>query len=279
MDIKFYDVTEFLRELERKEFPPFSGNYSTYSRLCLGDIVSDDMRKILYIDSDTMIEDNISELYDSNVESKICLGVWDTIAEDYYTQIGLPADFMYVNAGILLINLPEWKKFFSEEELRELVALPLLDMPDQNMINAALFKTGAKDYVVHPRYNVLAFFQDWNLDSLRKILPDFVSKYYSIEELREALTHPAIIHLGRTMRGRPWYKGNTHPFTAKWMNYLKETGFYADFEPFEAPKVALSFKIKAWLNSIFPQSFVVFVRGLYFLPRTLHKKLKKILGR
>ena len=268
MNIKFYDAKEFVERIESSGLPPFVGNYASYARLCLGEIMPEDMKKILYLDSDTMIKDDISGFYDSEIDGKICLGVWDIIDEEYYTKNGLPHDYVYINAGVMLINLAEWKKHFSEDSIMKNSDVPNLDMPDQDVINVTLFRLGAKDYVVPMRYNVLMPFIEWSFENVKRIWPQVGKRYYSREEVEEAVRHPAIIHMVEGFNGRPWHKGNTNPLTPEWLSYLKETEFCADFVPFEPENMTFRSRVKVWIYRKFPQSFTILVI-------TLYKKLKK----
>ena len=272
MNIKFYDAKEFVERIESSGLPPFVGNYASYARLCLGEIMPEDMKKILYLDSDTMIKDDISGFYDSEIDGKICLGVWDIIDEKYYTKNGIAPEHFYINSGVLLINLEEWKKHFSEDSIMKNSDVPNLDMPDQDIINVTLFRLGAKDYVAPMKYNLLMPFLEWDFDSVRKIFPVLDEKYYSREEFEESVRHPAIVHIVDGFNGRPWHKGNTNPLTPEWLSCLKESEFYADFVPFEPSEIRFLLRAKVWIYRNLPPALSLLVIMLY-------KKLKHIFSR
>lgn len=73
--VTFHDVSGFIDSLKGMGLPAFTGNYSAYSRLGLGDILSDEDGKILYLDADTLIKGDISDFYDMDIDGKICAGI------------------------------------------------------------------------------------------------------------------------------------------------------------------------------------------------------------
>jgi lipopolysaccharide biosynthesis glycosyltransferase len=82
----------------------------TLIRILIPHLIKED--KILYLDADTLVIDNISDLYNIDLKDNLVAGCIDTgIADSYKTSIGLNVNYNYINAGVLLINL---KKMVSE---------------------------------------------------------------------------------------------------------------------------------------------------------------------
>ena len=83
---------------------------SAYTRLYSGELLTSYVERVLYLDCDTIVKGNISELQTINISGKIVYGVKDCISKNYKKNIGLAKDDIYVNAGVLLFNLNELRK-------------------------------------------------------------------------------------------------------------------------------------------------------------------------
>ena len=77
---------------------------ATYYRLILPELLPN-INKIIYIDGDTLILDDLKEMYDINMDNYYYKGFLD-IGIDYF----LPNNDNYICAGILLINLDNLRK-------------------------------------------------------------------------------------------------------------------------------------------------------------------------
>lgn len=86
----------------------FQNGKTSYARLFLAQIVKEN--KILYLDCDTLINHSLCDLWNTDLEGYYIAGVKDIIAPQLKQDIQLLPTDIYINAGILLINIQEWKK-------------------------------------------------------------------------------------------------------------------------------------------------------------------------
>ena len=95
------DIT--LIKLGSDHFSGWKGHSTTYYRLLLSNVL--DLDKVIYIDSDTIVLDNLSELFGFDVQDSLVAGVVDpgghTSNIFHYFADSEP----YLNAGCLLMNL------------------------------------------------------------------------------------------------------------------------------------------------------------------------------
>jgi len=78
----------------------------SYSRMCIGTILPDHVEKVLCLDSDTLILDSLSELWNIDMGQHIMAGVSECInLKSYGRRFQLDIDNIYCNAGILLVDL------------------------------------------------------------------------------------------------------------------------------------------------------------------------------
>lgn len=131
---------------------------ATYLRHQLPEVLSD-LRKVIYLDSDTIINADLAPLFDTDI-SRVLLAAVPDFAQllgslewhDYravyegevYTfrnyiekvlEIDDLASFPYFNAGVLLMNLDEWRKRRLGESVMNFVARHTLKFPDQDSLN------------------------------------------------------------------------------------------------------------------------------------------------
>lgn len=132
--IKFHkiDKTRF------EKFGLMIGHISieTYFRYAIADVLSN-IDRVLYLDGDTIVNGDISELFYTDLTGFYCAGVRDIYIENvgYKKELGL--DGLYINAGVILFNLDEMRKSGISEKLFELTAKNNFKYNDQDAINVA----------------------------------------------------------------------------------------------------------------------------------------------
>ena len=79
-------------------------------RLLLPELIQDD--KILYLDVDIIVNGNIQELYDIDIENYYVAGVSDIGIDRaaLMPHLGLNLDDIYINSGVILLNLKNIRK-------------------------------------------------------------------------------------------------------------------------------------------------------------------------
>lgn len=78
---------------------------ASYFRLLLPELLSSDIQKLLYLDSDTIVLADVAELYGRDIEGFTIAGALD------YSNIGMSARLSlnkYVNSGVLLFDIDRW---------------------------------------------------------------------------------------------------------------------------------------------------------------------------
>lgn len=114
-EIIFDDVTEYLARLTKDL--PIRDYYSktTYFRLFIADMFPQ-YDKVIYIDSDTVVKKDVSELFDTDLKDNYVGAVSERVMTETdvygtYVEECLGIDrYAYFNAGVLLINCREFRK-------------------------------------------------------------------------------------------------------------------------------------------------------------------------
>lgn len=140
--IDFMDISEHLEHIRSHFKNVYHFSIATYYRLFIASLFPE-YDKIIYLDCDLVVLGDISKLYQIDLGDNI-LGacpeqyVQNTAEFRRYAQIALGIDpDQYINAGVLVINLAEYRKKRIEEKFIEMITrhdFDLLD-PDQAYLN------------------------------------------------------------------------------------------------------------------------------------------------
>lgn len=202
-EISFEDVSDYLKSIEHKF--PLRDYYSktTYYRLFIADM-HPEFDKAIYIDSDTIIQGDVADLFDIDIADYI-LGACHEQAmvqvDEYGTYVekclGLDRN-LYFNAGLLLINCVAFReRNVLDRFINILQVYDCVVTQDEDYLNLL-----CKDHT-------LFIDQRWNTEV-------FGTLSYPIEEAK-------VIHY--IMFNKPWHYESC-PFADIFYSYAKKTWVY-----------------------------------------------------
>lgn len=112
---------------------------SAFSRLYAANILPDNLDSILYLDCDTVIMGSLSYMDKLNNSDCVIYGVRDCIGEFYRKNIGLNRKSLYVNAGVLLMNLEKMRKINISQIIDSFLSEygQLIHYADQDVLNVS----------------------------------------------------------------------------------------------------------------------------------------------
>lgn len=136
VQVRFYSVDESRFAKCALSIPHIT--IETYYRYLIPELVPN-LTKVLYLDADVIVKGSLSTLWTTDLEGYCLAGVEDPYIEllCYKEKIGLTNEEIYVNAGVLLLNLQEWRVLDKTKELfsvTEEIGKNLL-FQDQDVIN------------------------------------------------------------------------------------------------------------------------------------------------
>ncbi len=141
LDLKnrYENVKLFFYKVDATLFDKFSLTISyitkeTYFRYLIADLLSD-VDKVLYLDGDTIVNGNISELFDIDLSGYYCAGSRDIFIEEIGHKQHLGLKGTYINAGVILFNLNEIRASDAVEKLFEISNNREHRFQDQDAIN------------------------------------------------------------------------------------------------------------------------------------------------
>lgn len=188
------------------------------TRLLVDRFLPLDIDKVLYLDGDTIDIASLEDLWKIDL-GQYALGGCIEATVDFERRKALGMETIpYINAGVLLINLKEWReqrigeriiKYYREHRGN-------LFANDQDAINGTLKN---KIYYLPPRYNFYNIYWTYPYEFLKKLMRN--TYYYDKKTFDASLENPAVIHyLGEE---RPWRRGNRHMYRIEYKRFLSKT--------------------------------------------------------
>jgi len=186
------------------KFPPLNDSWATYYRLFAARICESE--RLLYLDADTLCDVDVSELNSLDMrdtpvawvpEAPLSRAVDRNVAE----YLGNSEAESYFNAGVMLMNVAEWRRQKISERAMEYIAAHRPAFHDQSALNFVLHRNALDE-----KYNCMS--------NMRKNWPAVQRPYGSIGRLVHFLDYP-----------KPWdFLGEwVHPQYRLWHSVLNQT--------------------------------------------------------
>lgn len=223
--IRFFDPTSYIIENFKDFDISSSGRWSSsiYYRLFIPFVMSD-YDRILYLDSDILVIDDLVELFEIDISNFGIAAVRDTISPILHLNIKRFAHFKnnlklnnpenYFNSGVLLFNLKNINNKSYFEKLMHLLYIKDLMHPDQDILNC-LFEDKVK--FLPARYNYMCHACQADDRYL-----NLIDGEYKIDFIN-ARQNPQIIHYSG--KRKPWKFPDGEKAFEFW-EYARQTNFY-----------------------------------------------------
>ena len=208
--VKIYPAQKI--NLDTTHLGRFSSFKISLQKIYLSDYLQD-IDKVLYLDADTLVLKDLSEVYQTPLKDYYLAAVKDGLMyqhPEHVAEIGLAERNFYFNSGVMLLNL---KKMREDDTIRSATIYFNTHQEvfgDQDVLNVVL---GAKALPLSYRYNVNSTF-------FEEKPAEFLSTFYG-EKIpdtpREVYDNAAILHFAGH---KPWTKWFTHPYLKPlWHSY------------------------------------------------------------
>ncbi len=284
-------ITEkYNREIEFLEMPNWSSKLNIelnscksgwlgfgYNRLFLTEIVPEDVDKVLYLDSDTIIEGSLDELWNIDLNNYYLAAVDDCLSSKYRKIVGIAEDGTYCNSGVLLINIKKWREENIIEEFKKILYANkgCFVFNEQSVINS-LFSGKIK--IIHQKYNVNSLVFLFEYDELIRLRKPYKFSY-SKEQLEEAKKNPVITHFTGNffVTRRPWVENSDHPHRSVY-DYYKSISPWKEL-PYHNDVRSKSARIFTYVCKLLPRKLMIFsVSFIYnrLRPIMFNKRVEKM---
>lgn len=190
-----------------KELPVGQWNTMMYYKLFMPVMLPPECSRCLFLDVDMVINDNIDSLYNWNLNGSIIAAAEDVPAcIEYKNRLNLKHNDSYINSGVMVCDLVEWRKMEEESPIFDYVKEVSSIIVNEQDVIAMYFR--AKLSFLPIRWNMTTFY------FMR--VPKIFKKYLPV--LADARRNPGIIHYACPIK--PWYEDCTHPYKFLYNKYL-----------------------------------------------------------
>ncbi len=238
-EISFVRIDENLFETYKNIGTHSYISLSTFYRLKLPSILPE-IDKILYLDCDVVVNSSLKDLYDTDIHGFYAAGVIDTAVKSSGYVPELDKGNIYVNAGVLLLNLEKMRKDEIEKQFEQYTTenFQTIRVGDQEILNKVC------------QGNIKQLESYWNVQS-----SNFVNR-------SDYTNKPKIIHyIGRQ---KPWIFGSINYWKHLYFGVLQKTPWaFSKNESFKWTK----------LNQLVSILNYVKYRPLFFLRPRFYKAI------
>lgn len=261
--LRFINVSRFEKKFENLFL---RGHFAleTYFRLLMPELMQN-YEKVLYLDSDLILNADPAELYDTDVTGFLLAAARDADTAGLYNGfepnkksymdnvLKIREPYSYFQAGVILFNLTQFRKTYTTDEMLCFAASNRWELLDQDVLN----------YLAQGHYKPVDM--AWNVmtDWRRIRIPQIIARApkYLYDEYMAAHATPKIIHYAGP--DKPWQQPYADYAEYFW-KYARMSNYYEvliqrlaaqtvmeNREP--GLKERVKSKLKRWLNLLFPE--------------------------
>ncbi len=223
ISIRICNITYLIKNMKFFTWSHFTGQ--TYYRLLIP-ILLKEYTKVLYLDSDTVVNNDVAILYNEDISGYLFGAAYDTHVISFCSRtpaleqleynkniLNMEDPLNYFQLGVCLYNLEEIRKKYKEDYFINEAQRSKLRWLDQDLINKLCNKDIKK---ISNRWNVMIANNPGSLDEA--LLPDKL-----IKEYLDARNNPYIIHyIGKAI---PCFTQTPDMYSYFW-RYARETEYY-----------------------------------------------------
>ncbi len=210
---------------------------AAYARLFAPRLLPAELGKVIYLDSDLLVLEDLAALWAEPMGDAACLAVPDLgcpwvdcaatlpnyarcreylsvhLAIPNYRDVGMAPDAPYFNSGVMVMNLDHWRAADITQG-----ALDILSRNRQHVMFADQY---ALNVVLYQRWRPLSL--SWNQGSHIFRYPTWQDSPFDLTSLSACRFEPRIVHF--TSGAKPWLYGNAHPYRSLFFAALDQTAW------------------------------------------------------
>lgn len=229
---------------------------TAYYRIAVAELLPSSVKKVLYLDCDILVTDNIRQIINTDIDGLACGVIRDEafLYDAHYDRLGLVkgTDCPYFNSGVLLINLDYWRENHIMEQCMKYISenserLAFHDQDTLNVVIKGKVKYLPISYNLQSGFILRIFFKDFDKEIQREVM--------------DAAMNPLVVHF--TGVSKPWQYGSRHPFASKWIG-VKNISLWNEYK-LEKYRVSFGHRLLILRNELIwrlgikkrPKSYIV----------------------
>lgn len=253
-ELVWLDCEAAIDLIKEMRLDAWNGSIATWIKMFIIHKMPEDVDRLLYLDSDTIITGDISKIDEIDLGEYPVAAAYDCLSEYLAKKIGLN---VYYNAGVILFNVKKWREqgFYDEFFAHVKKTLETNKDRDQGLLND-YFR--GRTITLSPIFNMQGFMYAYKDAYFKAYKNEY---FYSSEEIVKAQENPIVVHFFRFLGDYPWESKNLHPCSALFHEW-KEKTLWKDFPDLPERNI-LMFKIEKVLYKCLPK--VLFLKIFRFV--------------
>lgn len=265
----FLDTASALTAMHEYNCGSWNGSVATWLRFFVLDQIPADVDRLIWVDSDTIVENGIDRLAHIDLGDSEVAAVCDCISYRQRFRLGFSLQEPYYNAGVIVFHLQKWRE---DKTLPSLMShlkknISRYTINDQDLLNDYFRDRICK---LPPQYNVQCFLHAFPIDRYYAAYPWTSEAYYTPQQIQQSLNEPVITHFFRFLGDYPWTQGKNYHPAKKLYEEWKKASLWRDHSG-AAPRREFLFRAEKLLYRVLPRALFLRVFA-WFTNRNLPKK-------
>lgn len=229
-----------------------------YGKWLLPDVVSEDVDRILYIDSDTMVRGSVRSIYEMDMQRQPIAISMDLMNIHIRKELQLSYDKRFYNTGMVLIDTNAYR----EQKCLDIFLNHVTNIRKDYKISEQDIATVCWNDKIVPMAmegNYISLYDRFSYSDVCKAYGLNEKIFYSEEEYDKARKNPIIVHFPATFELKPWYANCIAKRVPEYDMYWKMTPW--EFAK-ESKKVARLVSAQRAVFKVLPMRMVVRIQRL-----------------
>ena len=235
-EVVIYNMEDYLHHFTTinpsESHNPHVSMASNY-RLIMTEVLPKNLTKCFYVDSDMVVDTDLSNIYDSMKADELAMVVSEIHSMEFresvlsrlnnweeFSKFKMnPLEYPYFNAGFFLLNVDLARKVGMFSRILNFISKhDFIPYTDQDILNAVIGQERpGKVIFLPPHYNVF-----WNTDHYYS----YTRTYYASEQILDSFDNPKVIHFCGPWK--PWDCGGW-PHYDFWWKYAEMSSVAKEF--------------------------------------------------
>jgi lipopolysaccharide biosynthesis glycosyltransferase len=193
-----------------------------YGKWLLADIVSEEVGRILYIDSDTMVRGSLRDVIEMDMKGQPIAISMDLMNIHIRKELQLSYDKKFYNTGMVLIDVNEYR----EQKCLDIFMNHIVNVRKDYKISEQDIATVCWQDKITPmamEYNYISLYDCFSYKEVCKAYGLNETIFYHEEEYEKARKNPVIVHFPMTFELKPWFENCTAKRVGEYEIYWKKS--------------------------------------------------------